>query len=591
VGQFTKFINYALLAFAFVALFVGSFIIVNTFSIILAQRTRELALLRCVGAGRRQILTMVLLEALIIGVLASVVGLGVGVLVAVGLQAVFAALGVDLPSTTLVVQPRTVVVAMVVGVVVTLLASLMPALRATRVPPVAALREEMAAQSTRISWRRIVVGTLVTAVGVALLLLGLFAGQGNRLLNVASGAVVIFLGVGVLSPLISKPLARLLGWPFARWAGEPGKLARENAMRSPRRTASTAAALMIGLALVSLVTIFAASLKASVSKVLDESVAADYILTGPTNSSQGFSSAVVERLRQQPEVESAAGVRLGVFKLDGAAQQLVGVDPVVYNKTVRTVTTAGSLTDLAGGGVAVQTDVARQHGWRVGDAIAMQFPVGGVVQEPIRAIYKDNQLNGPYLLALTDYQQHYSDQLDIVALVKAKNGVSPDASRAAVDRVVSDFPNVQVKDQAEYKADQASQINQILVLFYVLLALAVVIAFIGIINTLALSVLERLREIGLLRAVGMTRRQLRSMIRWEAVIIAVLGAVLGLVIGTFFGWTLVRALHNQGVTEFRLPWVSLLAFVVLAALAGVLAAIFPARRAAKIDILRAITTE
>jgi putative ABC transport system permease protein len=591
VGQFTKFINYALLAFAFVALFVGSFIIVNTFSIILAQRTRELALLRCVGASRRQILTMVLLEALIIGVLASVVGLGVGVLVALGLQAVFAALGVDLPSTTLVVQPRTVVVAMVVGVVVTLLASLMPALRATRVPPVAALQEETVAQSTRISWRRIVVGTLVTMAGVAFLLLGLFAAQGNRLLNVAGGTVVIFLGVSVLSPLISKPLARMLGWPFARWAGEPGKLARDNAMRSPRRTASTAAALMIGLALVSLVTIFAASLKASVTKILDEAVAADYILTGPTNSSQGFSSAVVDRLRQQPEVDSAAGIRLGVFKLDGATQQLFGVDPIVYDKTVRTVTTAGSLTDLAGGGVAVQTDVAKQHGWTVGDTIAMQFPVGGLVQEPIRAIYKDNELNGPYMLALTDYQKHYSDQLDIVALVKAKNGVSPDASRAAVDRVVGDFPNVQVKDQAEYKADQASQINQVLVLFYVLLALAVVIAFIGIINTLALSVLERLREIGLLRAVGMTRRQLRSMIRWEAVIIAVLGAVLGLVVGTFFGWTLVRALHNQGITEFRLPWATLLAFVLLAAVAGVLAAIFPARRAAKIDILRAITTE
>ncbi|HEY8112801.1 MAG TPA: FtsX-like permease family protein [Actinomycetes bacterium] len=591
VGQFTKFINYALLAFAFVALFVGSFIIVNTFSIILAQRTRELALLRCVGAGRRQILTMVLLEALIIGAIASVVGLGVGVLVAMGLKAVFAALGVDLPSTTLVIQPRTVVVAIVVGVVVTLLASLMPALRATRIPPVAALQEETVAASTRISWRRIVVGTLVTAVGIALLLLGLFAARGNRLVNVAGGAVVIFLGVGVLSPLISKPLARLLGWPFAHWAGQPGRLARENAMRSPRRTASTAAALMIGLALVSLVTIFASSLKASVTKILDEAVAADYILTGPTNSSQGFSTEVVNRLRQQPEIESAAGIRLGVFKLDGTTQQLFGVDPPAYDKTVRTDTTAGSLSDLAGGGVAVRSDVVKQHGWRVGDTIGMQFPVGGAAQVPIRAIYKDNQLNGPYLLALTDYQRHYSDQLDIVALVKAKAGVSPDASRAAVSRVARDYPNVQIKDQAEYKADQASQINQILILFYVLLALAVIIAFIGIINTLALSVLERIREIGLLRAVGMTRRQLQSMVRWEAVIIAVLGAVLGLVVGTFFGWTLVRALRSQGVTEFRVPGGTLLIFVLLAALAGVLAAIFPARRAAKIDILRAITTE
>lgn len=591
VGQFTKFINYVLLAFAFVALFVGSFIIVNTFSIILAQRTRELALLRCVGASRRQLLAMVLVEASIIGVLASVVGVGVGVLIAMGLRAVFAALGIDLPSTTMVVQARTIAVSLVVGVVVTLLASLTPALKATRTPPVAALQEEAVAPPTRVSWRRMSIGTLVTVIGLALLLMGLFAQQGNRLVNVAGGAVVIFLGVGLLSPLVAKPLARLLGWPFAHWAGQPGKLARENAMRSPRRTASTAAALMIGLALVSFVTIFAASLKASVTKVLDQAVVADYILSGPPNSGQGFSAEVVKRLRQQPEVDSAAGVRFGVFRLDGTTQQLYGVDPLAYDKTVRTDTTAGRLTDLADGGVAVRSDVARQHGWAVGDSIAMQFPVGGSVQEPIRAIYTDNQLNGPYLLALADYQRHYTDQLDIVALVKAKANVSPDASRAAVDRVVTDFPNVQIKDQAEYKADQANQINQILVLFYLLLALAVIIAFIGIINTLALSVLERIRELGLLRAVGMTKGQLRSMIRWEAVIIAVLGAVLGLVVGAFFGWTLVRALHSQGITEFRLPVATLLGFVLAAAAAGILAAIFPARRAARIDILRAITTE
>jgi putative ABC transport system permease protein len=591
IGVFTKFINYALLAFAFVALFVGSFIIVNTYSIILAQRARELALLRCVGASRRQILGSVLGEATLVGLAASVVGLGVGILVAVGLKAVFASIGVDLPSTTLVVKPRTVIVALLVGVVVTLLASLLPALRATRVPPVAALRDDVSTTVRRTGWRRIVSGTLLTLIGVGLLLLGLFAKQGNRLVNVAAGTVVIFLGVGLLSPLVARPLTRVLGWPFARWAGQPGKLARDNAMRSPRRTASTAAALMIGLALVTFATIFAASAKASVTRVLDQSVVADYILTGPTNSSQGFSTEVVSRLRDQPEIDSAAGIRIGLFKLGGATQQLYGVDPVAYDRTVITDTTSGHLTDLAGGGVAVRDDVAKQHGWKVGDSIAMQFPVGGVQSEQIQAIYKNNQLNGPYLLALTDYERHFPDQLDIVALVKAKPGVSPDASRAAVQRVVNDFPSVQVKDQAEYKADQSNQINKVLVLFYLLLALAVVIAFIGIINTLALSVMERIRELGLLRALGMTRRQLRSMIRWEAVVIAILGAVLGVALGVFFGWILVRALHSQGITQFSLPVTSLVAFVIAAGLAGVLAAIFPARRAAKIDMLRAITTE
>src|SRR6266511_1643650 len=388
IGHFVWLINTALLAFAFVALFVGSFIIVNTFSIILAQRSRELALLRCIGASRRQVLGMVLGEAFVVGVLASVVGLGVGVAVAIGLKAVFAAIGAELPSTTLVIAPRTIVVGLAVGIVVTVLASLVPAIKATRVPPVAALREEAATTGApRIRWRRVVFGTVVTLVGLALL---------------------------------------LLGWPFARWAGQPGKLARDNAMRSPRRTASTAAALMIGLALVSFVTIFASSIKASTNKVLDESVAADYILTGPTNSGQGFSTEVARRL-----------------------------------------------ADQASGGVAIREDVAKQHGWKVGDTVPMAFPVGGTEPVPVKAIFKDNRINAPYLLSLTDYQRHYADQIDVIALVKVKSGVSADASRAAVDRVVAAFPNVSVKDQAQYKEDQSTQIDQLLTLFYLLLALAV----------------------------------------------------------------------------------------------------------------------
>lgn len=591
IGQFTSFINYALLAFAFVALLVGSFIIVNTFSIILAQRTREFALLRCVGASRTQVLGSVLVEALIIGVFAAAVGLGVGVLVAMALRAVFSSVGVELPSTALVIEPRTVVVGLVVGIGVTLFASLLPGLKAVRVPPVAALRERVPVVRSRVGWLRVTIGALLTLGGTAFLLLGLFVEWGERLVNVGVGAVVIFLGVSVLSPLVARPMARLLGWPFARWAGEPGRIARGNAMRSPRRTASTAAALMIGVALVSLVTIFAASIKATVSASLDEAVAADYILTPPSNTSPGFSADLVPRLARQPEIGSAAGVRLGVAKIDGADQQLFGADAVAYAETVHMKITAGRLADLAGGGVAVREDMAREHGWRLGSRAEMGFPIGGTEQVPVRAIYADDRITGEILLALPDYERHYADQLDVIALVKAAPGMSAAASRAAVERVTDDFPGVQVKDQAQYKEEQTGQINQILVLFYLLLALAVIIAVIGIINTLALSVLERIRELGLLRALGMTRTQLRAMIRWEAVIIAVLGAVLGLVVGTFFGWTLVRALRDQGITEFTLPAGTLLWFVAAAAVAGVLAAILPGRRAARMDILRAITTE
>jgi putative ABC transport system permease protein len=591
VGAFTKFINYALLAFAAVALFVGSFIIVNTFGIILAQRTREIALLRCLGASRAQVLRSVLGESLIVAVIAAAAGFGLGVLFAVALKAVFTAIGFSMPTTGLQIRARTVLVSLLVGVAVTVGASLIPALKATRVAPVEALREGASTERARAAWWRAASGAVLAAAGIGLLLTGLFTSVGSRLADVAAGTALVFLGAGTLSPLIVRPMARILGWPFAHWAGQPGRLARQNAGRNPRRTASTAAALMIGLGLVGFVTIFASSVKVSVSSVLDRSVAADYVLTAAGTSSPGFSPRVVAGLKAQPELDSATGLRAGVFKLDGATQQLLGIDPIAFPRTVRTDTVAGRLSDLASGGVAVRQDVASAHGWKVGDGVAMQFPVGGGQTERIKAVYADNHLNGPYLLALAEFQRHYPDQFDVVALVKAKPSASPAQSRAAVERVTDGFPSVQVRDQAEYRQQQANQVNQLLSLFYALLVLAVVIAFLGIVNTLALSVLERVREIGLLRAIGMTKRQLRAMIRWESVIIALLGSVLGLLIGVFFGWVLVRALSGQGVTDFSLPVATLLSFLGLAALAAVLAAVLPGRRAARTDILTAITTE
>jgi putative ABC transport system permease protein len=585
-----RFLGTALLAFAFVALLVGAFLIFNTFTIIVAQRTRELALLRCLGASRRQVMNSVLLESLIVAVVASLVGLGLGVLIAGGLRALLSTfLGADIPATGIQFQPRTIIVSLVVGIVVTVLAALLPARKATRVPPVAALQPETAFAPTGFRKRRIFLGVLVTAVGVALLLAGLFQDEGNRLVNVASGAVVVFLGVAVLSPLIARPLARIIGWPFARAFRLPGNLARENAMRNPRRTASTAAALMIGLALVSFVSIFAASIKASTTEILEESVSADYILIN--DNFQPFSPEAAERLAEQPELAAVAGMRFGPWKLNGAGKSLAGIDPVAYQQVVRTEVTAGNFGDLASGGLAVKDTVAESNGWTVGERVAMEFPRNGVQQIPVKAIYKDNSLNGDFLLGLTDYERGYADQADSQILVKAAPGVAPADSRAAVDRVMADFPNVTVRDQAEFRDEQARQIDQIINLFYSLLGLAILIALFGIVNTLGLSIFERIRELGLLRAVGATRRQVRSMIRWEAVIIAVLGAVLGLAVGVFFGWTIVRALASQGISEFTLPAGQLVSFVVVAGLAGILAAVLPGRRAAKIDVLRAITTE
>jgi putative ABC transport system permease protein len=591
VGAFTSFINYALLAFAGVALFVGSFIIVNTFGIILAQRTRELALLRCLGASRAQLLRSVLGESLIVALIASAAGFGLGVLVAVLLKAVFSAVGMSMPTTGLQIEPRTVLVSMLVGVLVTVGAALLPALKATRVAPVEGLRDGTSAEPAHASVWRAAVGALLVAAGVGLLLTGLFTGLGSRLADISVGAVLVFLGAGTLSPLIARPLTGVLGWPFAHWAGQPGRLARENARRSPRRTAATAAALMIGLGLVGFVTIFASSVKVSVDNALDQSITADYVLSGAGTSSPGFSTQVVAQLNQQPEIAAATGVRAGSFKLDGSTQQLYGIDPLGFNRIVHTDTVSGQLSTLTQGGVAVRQDIATAHGWKTGESIRMDFPVGGVRTERIEAVYADNHLDGPYLLSLSEYQQRYPNQFDVLALVKAKPSETAAQSRAAVERVTRDFPSVQVRDQAEYRQQQADQVNQLLTLFYALLVLAIVIAFLGIVNTLALSVLERVREIGLLRALGMTRRQLRAMIRWEAVIIALLGAVLGLAIGIFFGWTLVRALHGQGVTAFSLPILTLLSFVGLAAVAAVFAAILPGRRAARTDVLKAIASE
>ena len=589
ISRGLNFFNYALLGFAGVALFVGAFLIFNTFAIIVAQRTRELALLRCLGASRRQVLTSVLAESAIVGVLASLVGLAFGLVIAIGLRALLKGFGIDLPSTTIQFLPRTIIVSLAVGILVTLVSAVLPALKATRVPPVAALQPETAFAPTRFRKRRIVFGLLVTAAGVALLLAGLFQDEGNRLANIGAGAVIIFLGVAVLSPLIARPLAAVIGWPFARVFRLPGRLARENAMRNPRRTASTAAALMIGLALVAFVSILAASIKASATQVLDKSVAADYILT--TQNFQPISTQVVTRLQDRPEVSEVTGVRMGSFKLNGAVKGLSGVDPQAYDQVVRTETTAGSLADLAQGGVAVKDTVAEDQGWKLGDDVPMEFPRNGVQQEPIRAIYKDNNLNGDYLIGLGEYAKGYTDQQDQLVLVKAAPGVAPATAKAAIEGALQDFPNVQVQDQAAYKASTAKQIDQLLGLVSALLGLAILIALFGIVNTLALSIFERVRELGLLRAVGATRAQLRSMIRWEAVIIAVLGAVLGLVVGVFFGWTVVRALRGQGISEFTLPVGQLVGFVLAAGVAGVLAAILPGRRAARIDMLRAITTE
>jgi putative ABC transport system permease protein len=588
IKQALSFFNIALLVFAAIALFVGAFIIFNTFQILVTQRTRELALLRALGASPAQIRRSVVAEALIVGVLASIAGLAFGFLLALGLKALLTAFGIDLPSTTLQLLPRTVIAAFVVGVGTTLVSSIMPAIRASRVPPVAAMREAQPAEF-RFSTRRTITGAIITVIGATILLLALFGGGSNAAARVGLGAAAVFFGVAVLSPLIVRPVARFLGAPLPRLRGTSGKLGRENAMRNPKRTASTAAALMIGLGLVAFVSVFAQSIKASSNKILEETLKADYIVS--TNQFTGFSQDVATRLRSEPAFAAVTEFRQGTFGLNGKATQLQGVDVDSLSSTVQVSMQTGSLSDLGDGDVLVFKDTAKSHGWTVGDTVPAEFARTGRQDLKIVGIYTDNRILGDFIVSLPTYQKNFVEQLDIVVLAKAAPGTTQTEAKAAAARVAKAFPNVQLENQAEFRQSQANQINQLLGLVSALLFLAILIAFVGIVNTLALSIYERTREIGLLRAVGMQRRQVRTMIRWESVIIAVFGALLGTAVGLFFGWAMVRALADQGISVLSIPGVQLLVYVLVAGTFALLAAYFPARRAAKLDVLTAIGYE
>jgi putative ABC transport system permease protein len=580
-----SFFNIALLVFAVIALFVGSFLIFNTFQILITQRTRELALLRALGASPAQVRRSVVVEAAILGVVTSAVGLALGFLLAVALKALLTGFGIDLPSTTLQLLPRTVIAAFVVGVGTTLASSIMPAVRASRVAPIAALRESQPAEF-RFSTRRTVAGSVVLVLGIAVLLIALFGGGSSAPARVGLGAATVFFGVSVLSPLIVRPVARFLGRPLR---GVARRLGRENAMRNPKRTASTAAALMIGLGLVAFVSVFAQSIKASSNKILEETLKADYIVTN--SQFTGFSQDVADRLRQGTAFSGVSEFRQGIFGLNGGAQTIQGVDPATLPDVMQVQLQSGSLSDLGEGDVMVFKDTATAHKWKVGDTISVEFARTGKQELRITGIYTDNRLLGDYIVTLPTFDQNFVEHLDIVVLAKTAPGVNPAEAKTAASQVATAFPNVQLDDQAAFRQRQANQINVLLGMVTALLGLAIIIALFGIVNTLALSIYERTREIGLLRAVGMLRKQVKTMIRWESVLIAVFGALLGTAVGIFFGWAMVHALRGQGITELAIPGAQLLIYILVAAAFGVLAAVFPARRAAKLDVLTAIGYE
>jgi putative ABC transport system permease protein len=587
LGFFTRTLG----VFAAIALIVGAFIIANTFSITVVQRSREFALLRALGASRRQVIGTVVGEAVLIGLLASVLGVLAGLGLASGLYLLLEAFGMDMPSGSLVLQPRTVVVALAGGVSVTVLASLLPARRAASMHPVAALREA-GITAYRPSRARLAAGIVAGVSAVVLLLTGALVQPAGAGAMVAIGAVLALVALGATGPVLTRPVLRVLGGS-GEHLGTTGRLARGNSMRTPRRTWTTAAALTVGLALVSSVAVMAASLKASMSDAIENTLTADLVVT-PSNSMTGgtLPTIIAEQVAELPEVAAVSPVRYGLAQVDDERAVVLSVDATTWDQVAVTTVTEGSFPSIASvGTVAVDTELAAEAGYAVGDVVNGAFAAVGEDELRIGALYEPDELLTGFVVSTATYDALFPGPLDSAVLIVGTPETDAGALRTAVERVAASYPAATIQDQAQYRDNVANQIDQMLALVTALLGMALFIAVLGIMNTLALSIHERTREIGLLRAVGMTRKQVRRMIRWEAVTVALLGSAVGLVLGTGLGWAATRVLEEGGLSRFVLPGGQLVGAVVLALLAGVLAAIIPARSAARLDVLRAVTVE
>jgi putative ABC transport system permease protein len=586
IADALSFFTTALLGFAGISLLVGALIIWNTFSILVAQRTRELALLRAVGASRRQVRLSVVAEALVVGLVAAALGLGLGLGVAAGLRAVLGVAGIEVPTTTLQVEPRTIAAALLVGVGVTVLAALLPARQATKVAPVAALRA-VDAPAKSVGRARIGIGAALTVLGAGGLAWSM--AEEGQLTLAGLGMLLALAGVLVLAPVIGTAVTRLVGGLLVRLGGTTARLAKQNALRNPRRTASTATALMIGLALVSTVTVVAASMKASVAEVIAGSSKADFILKAAGQGAAGLPPALAAELRGVDGVETVAEMRFGAAQIGGSSTFVAAVEPSTVDDAADLRVSSGAVADLDDESVLVSDSTAAAHGWSIGDRVEIVYAQTGARSFEVAGTFGNTALLGSdYVTTLDTHDANVGSSLDIAVLVVADAGADLDHVRAGIDRVADGYPMAQVDDAESFTESQGQTVDQLLAIVTMLLALAVIIALLGIVNTLALSVFERTRELGLLRAVGMTRRQVRAVVRWESVIVAVLGALLGAVLGVVFGVALTRGLAGEGLSVLEVPGGRLVLYVGAAALAGVLAAIAPARRAAKVDVLRAV---
>ncbi len=575
LGYFNTF----LLVFAVVALFVGAFIIVNTFNILIAQRTRELALMRALGANRGQVNRSVLLEASIVGFIASVLGLAGGVGVAAGLRALVAS-GSDMPSAGLIIEARTVIVAFAVGIGVTIVAAMLPARRAGRVAPLAAMRD--AATPDRSLNRQVIAGLVLLVAGGTGTGLGL-AGTISLLL-LGLSVMVGFIGITLLSPVFARPLVGALSAPFGK--GPSAKLGRENSRRNPRRTAATAAALMVGIALVSAISVLGASLKTSTDKLVNQGVLANYVVLPDT----GVDNAAADAARRTDGVSSVATMRTGQVRVGGKAVFATALSDGALGSALTLDRETGNVKKLGGDTILLSKSAAKARHASAGSTVGVTYPDGSKASLRVGGTFANGGIGGDYVLPSTALP-HFKTQQWNGILIKADKGADGAALKKNLQTALKPYPTAEVKTRKELAGDAAKQIDQVLTIVNALLILSIIIAVLGVINTLALSVLERTRELGMLRAVGMSRRQVKRMVRVESIAISAFGGLLGVVVGTGLGVLLQRSLSDQGLSELSFPGRNLLIYFVASAIIGVVAAWIPARRATRLNVLRAIATD
>jgi putative ABC transport system permease protein len=593
-NEFISFLQKFLLAFGGVALFVGSFVIANSLSITIAQRTRELATLRTLGASRRQVLRTIVIEALVIGTIASIVGLFLGLALAVGLMKLLDAFGIELPSGGIVFSLRTIVVSLCVGTLIALLASLRPALRATRIAPIAAVREGAVLPTSRFARFALPTAAVVGVVAIALFSYGVFADDveiKTRLFSLVAGVLLLFACVAMVASRVVRPLAYVLGAPGARFGGAAGRLARRNAVRNPARTASTAAAVMIGLALITFVAVVGQGFRSSFSSAVDKLFVADYALTAGNDA---LTNKAAEAVRDTPGVEEVSEIRGAEAKLNGDSVDVNGVDENLAEVMPMTWVSGSNRTpaELGRDGAFTGDRYAKDNSLSVGQLLVIRTPTGRTLRLHLEGIWDEPKGGSPFggiIMSKETFDRAFADHDNEFTFVNMQGGPTPE-NTAKLDQTLAAFPNAEVETRDEFKNSQLGELDLTLNILYALLGLSVLVSLFGVVNTLVLSVFERTRELGMLRAVGMSRRQVRRMIRYESVVTLLIGASLGIAVGIFLAGLTSLALSDYGVV-FALPFGSLAIFVVVAILAGMLSAILPARRASRLNVLEALQYE